>query len=1346
MRTAAEDQVPADRAAFGELYPTAAQKQILQIEKAYPGQGICHIGGLVKLGKGYTEEMLREALEILMEEVPVLRLRLVSGTKLIFGEPSVSLKYTEYLNEKAASAWLRRPFGDGKAEGPPPLAEFLWNKDPEDMLYLWTKMHHVLLDSCGFALCAQRLWSILTDVRSVKLRGAGSPALPEENRPVQPDLRYLNMMRHASELSERGERWLKEQIPDTDPAEWQLHLPSYTDPQADRVRKVLPDELCRKLLAEQAQQNLSPEILIAAALSIYRTRITGKSAFAFGRSMMNRRKKEMDLPGMMANTLPVFLSAEDGDSFRDICRQLKSRFYSMMRWSDLDLEQFRERNGISGPWYDVMLTYRPWRLIPHLTEHTSGSRGIAEQKEILPAAMELPLRIFIDELEEETFADDGEPALRHSGEKRSEKKTIRFRLDYQYQTCCYKRKEIEALHLRLMTILEQGMLGRKAGEICILSEEDQKVWDRLNDTDEPLPGKSVLQKIEEWAVKAPDRTACQRCRTAGPDDKADRLTYSQLDHLAARLACAMADRGTGRGHTVGIRMEDPLLVPPACLGVWKTGASFLPVSIRENAERVQKIQKDCDLFLTDRLFNEMTAGVSAEKTGWDAGADGVPAGSFSLSDPAYQMYTSGSSGEAKLAVISHRSLACRLDWMERKYHCADGVLQKAAVTFDVSVWEYFLPLMAGGCCYLLSEEEKRDPGIILQCMQRYPVRTVHFVPSMLGIWLRYIQERKADLPRLQHVFSSGEALSASLADQVFRILPGVRLHNLYGPTECTIDVSWHECTKGEKEIPIGRPVSNTRLQILDAKKRLLPPGICGELSVAGALVGMGYRHGAGGYREEGGTDPGTGSEIRNRVYDTGDLAVLEPEGEICYRGRKDSQKKVRGMRIDLQQIETILCSRAGIIGAAADLDGSRIIAYYSAEKEDPGLERYLREFLPYYSVPSELIFVRDIPTGPNGKLDRKALRRLSAGRANGRMKEGPDSSLEGSAGTSRNKSWNKYQDKNRNKSLSGNLDTGFETGLENGAGYRAEQKFLKKVLLKIISRDLGAEISEKDNYFLAGADSLMTARWALELEKKGYTAHVTDFYRNPTVQTLAKALKRLAGQEADRSEDPGLLWLERRGTDRLVIAFPYAGGSGREYLRLAKRLGKQGVDVCLMKRAAQEPDLSRYRQIVLAGYCTGTVQAIRQGRHLERSGISPAGLVLCAAVPPSAFLRAAGSPWDRLSDHLLQRIVGRLHGKGYILPAEQVKPFRKDAAEFFDFFKEEKAAGNTARELPSWPVRILLGEKDPLTFPASFMQRRWQRFSSLPVQPHILRGEGHFFLERRSGRIEKEIMSLLNRS
>lgn len=412
------------------------------------------------------------------------------------------------------------------------------------------------------------------------------------------------------------------------------------------------------------------------------------------------------------------------------------------------------------------------------------------------------------------------------------------------------------------------------------------------------------------------------------------LTYAELDARTDRLARALAALGAGPETVVAVSVPRSVELVVALYAVHRTGAAYLPLDPGHPAERVALMAEDA------RPLTVLTADDIRELSARDTAGDHPLPPPHPL-NTAYVIYTSGSTGRPKGVAVPHRAIVNRLRWMQDRYPLGadDGVLQKTPADFDVSVWEFFWPLSVGARLVLAAPGGHRDPRYLAELIRSRQVTTVHFVPSMLRLFLD--EPAAAACTGLRRVFASGEALPGELRDRFFPVLGGAELHNLYGPTEAAVDVSHWECRADDPPgaVPIGRPVWNTGLRVLDTDLRPVEPGATGELHITGVQLARGYVN-----RPDLTADrflPDPYGPPGSRMYRTGDLARPRPDGVIEYVGRTDHQVKVRGMRVELGEVEAVLAGLPGV-GAAAvvarpdETGGARLAAYLVPDAREAG--------------------------------------------------------------------------------------------------------------------------------------------------------------------------------------------------------------------------------------------------------------------------------------------------------------------------------------------------------------------------------------------------------------------------
>jgi amino acid adenylation domain-containing protein len=475
----------------------------------------------------------------------------------------------------------------------------------------------------------------------------------------------------------------------------------------------------------------------------------------------------------------------------------------------------------------------------------------------------------------------------------------------------------------------------------------------------------------------------------------ERITYRELNRRANRLARRLQSLGVAPEVRVALCLERSSDLPLAILAVLKAGGAYVPLDPRYPRERLELMVQDAApaVLVTRRELAGEIAGAARRilcledlvGEGSSAGEDENPYSGAVPDNLAYVIYTSGSTGRPKGVTISHRAINNRLLWMQSAFPLEprDRVLQKTPFSFDASIWELFVPLMFGARLVMARPGGHQDSGYMVAAIERYGITVLQLVPSMLGAFLA--EPGLAGCTSLRRVFCGGEALSRELQDRLLARLP-VELQNLYGPTEAAIDASCHPCGRdrrdeGEAVLPIGRPLANMRIYLLDSRGGLAPQGVPGELHIGGVGLTRGYLNRPDLTAERLVPDPFDGL-AGERLYRTGDLARHREDGVIEFLGRIDQQVKVRGFRIEPGEIEAALTQhpevRDAVVVVREDHPGDlRLVAYFVPQQgRDPGvagLRELLAGKLPEHMVPGSFVRLEVLPALPNGKVDRSAL-------------------------------------------------------------------------------------------------------------------------------------------------------------------------------------------------------------------------------------------------------------------------------------------------------------------------------------------------------------------------------------
>ncbi|WP_447007588.1 amino acid adenylation domain-containing protein [Saccharothrix isguenensis] len=696
---------------------------------------------------------------------------------------------------------------------------------------------------------------------------------------------------------------------------------SEASPRHGRHRVRLPVELSAALVAEARRRGLTLSTVLHGAWGLLLGALTGRADVVYGTTVAGRPAEVPgieDAVGLFINTVPVRQRWQGGDSLAAVFQRFQDEQTRLLDHHHLGLAEIQRVTG-HGELFDTLVVVENF---PDVVDDVE----VRDQVHYPLALVVLP------------------------GDR------IELRLKHRLPDA-----EVAALADRLVRLLTAFATtpDRPVARLDLVSAQESEWFADLNATAVDVPAGTLVSRIEAQAARTPDAVAVIYDGTT--------LTYAELDRRATALARRL--RADNAGDVVAVAVPRSVELVVALLGVLKSGAAYLPLDLDYPAERIEFMLAD----------SGATTVVCPEDCTEDCPGETAPDVELPTphpDHPAYLIYTSGSTGRPKGVVVTHRAIVNRLAWMQHEYGLAadDRVLQKTPSSFDVSVWEFFWALCEGAAVVLAEPDGHRDPAYLADLIRRERITTLHFVPSMLAAFLGApeVHESARWSASLRRVFSSGEALTGDVAFRWLE-LTAVPLHNLYGPTEAAVDVTYFEYDAApDPAVPIGRPVWNTRLHVLDPFLRPVPTGVPGELYLAGVQLALGYHGRTGLTAERFVADPF--GEPGSRMYRTGDLVVRRPDGVIAYLGRTDRQVKVRGNRIELGEVESALVKLPGVHRAAVIARDGRLLGYVTPAGVDlDALKVGIAQALPAAMVPHALVALPDFPLTPSGKLDQDAL-------------------------------------------------------------------------------------------------------------------------------------------------------------------------------------------------------------------------------------------------------------------------------------------------------------------------------------------------------------------------------------
>ncbi|MDQ9573144.1 amino acid adenylation domain-containing protein [Serratia marcescens] len=973
---------------------------------------------------------------ITREDRPQVQILPANGLPLAFHDLRRHPAQADTLCRQAAT----QPFD--LTQGPLVRAALIRLAD-EEHLFLLT-CHHIVSDGWSTGILLRELGALYGALR----RGDADPLPPLTLQ--YPDYaawqrRYLTPERLAAQAQYWRETLIGAPALLTLPTD--RPRPTVQSFSGGEVPIAIDAELTQALRQFSRQHGGTLFMTVLAAWSLVLARMAGQQELVIGTPEANRGRLETEsLVGFFVSTLALRIDLRDDPDLPTLIARIRHAVLAARENRDLPFEQVVElvnppRHLGYTPLFQVMLAWQDGSVrdipLPGLQAELAGLEYSA-------AKFDLTLDL----------ADTGEGI---SG-------TLNF------ATALFDRATAERYGVYLVQALRAMTLNspRSVSHIDLLPPaEREHLLHGWNRTERDYPLDQTLAALFEQQVR---RTPHATALVSGTES----LSYAQLNARANRLAHALIARGVGPDSRVAVCAERGLNMVTALFGILKAGGAYVPLDPAYPGERLQYILQDADpvLLLADAagraaLGEPATPQLALEAALPETLSAENPAPRAQASHLAYVIYTSGSTGKPKGAMNEHRGVVNRLVWMQEAYGltAADTVLQKTPFGFDVSVWEFFWPLMVGARLVMAKPEGHKDPDYLSRAIEQYGVTTLHFVPSMLQSFLADGQAATR-CGQVVRVMCSGEALPAALVAEFYRRLPQAELHNLYGPTEAAVDVTaWHCSREADRvSVPIGRPIANTRIYLLDERGQPVPLGAVGELYIGGVQVARGYLNRPELTAERFLSDPFAPG---GRMYRTGDVARYLANGDIEYLGRNDQQVKIRGFRIECGEIEAVLAThpavREAVVDARAVGDDKRLVAWVvpAADVAEETLAGALRQHvsaaLPDYMVPSAWVVVAALPLSPNGKLDRRAL---------------PE-----------------------------------PQGAQSQAAYEAPQGEHETLLAAIWRELLNVErVGRHDNFFELGGHSLLAVKLMAQLRRAGWGANVQTLFSTPTLSALAQAM------------------------------------------------------------------------------------------------------------------------------------------------------------------------------------------------------------------------------------------------
>ena len=1087
----------------------------------------------------------------------------LSVTDLSSLPPSVSEAEAEML----ATEETQRPFD--LVSGPLIRARLMRLKANEQVLLV--TMHHIISDGWSQTVLLNELGALYESA----VAGRISP-LPELS------IQY-------ADFAEWQRNWLHGEVLDQQLDYWRKHLsgaPPSLELPADRPRPAvqsfngerysfaLSRDLTARLLELSRREDATPFMTLLAAFYVLLYRYTGQADIVVGTPVANRNRQELEsLIGFFVNTLALRVDLSGNPTFRELLARVREVALGAYAYQDLPFEMLVEelspaRDASRNPIFQVMFAFQ------------NTPDPAARQLELNISPVEVKTARAQFDLMLDVTAVDGQ-----------------FYVTLVYNTDLFDALTIQQTAERFKVLLA-GVVhgaGRRISTLPLLTAPElRRLLVEWNDAGKELVDEVRIHRLfEQQAERTPESIAHVF--------EERRVTYEELNQQANKLAHYLRAAGVGPESFVGLMLERSPEMIVALLAILKAGGVYVPLDPASPPVRLSYMLDDAriSVLVTDRRLatrlplsqNVRVVAIDDDEIAKRVGSN--PPLRTSGDNAAYVIYTSGSTGAPKGVVLAHKSVCNQIAAMARSFNIGPEscVLQFASLGFDASVFEIFTALTTGARLCLVSRETMLSGGRLIEYVQKQNVTAAMLPPSLLALLA------PEEWPELKTAISAGERCPADIAARWSR---GRRFFNAYGPTETTIVVAVYEHNRVRaSDTPIGRPIGNAQLYLLDPFLNPVPIGATGELHIGGGAVGRGYLNRPGLTAEKFIPNPFS-TEPGARLYKSGDLACYLPDGNIRFLGRRDEQLKVRGFRIEPGEIEATLKEHPDITDAAVVADeDQRLVAYVTGNQvNEEELRILVRQRLPDYMVPSFFVSLAELPLTPNGKVDRIGLRARIRTRLERVERIGPRDSLE------------------------------------------AE-------LARIWEELLHVEPDVRDNFFDLGGHSLLVMSLLSRVERvTTKRLHVVDIFQAPTIESLALLLR---GAE-DRSAAGPLVAMQPHGSLTPVFFVHPAGGSVGSYFSLARALGPERPFYALEGTLAgdtRQVELVAKNYVeairavrpdgpyILGGWSSGGIVAFEMARQLQACDAEVALVVLLDSMPPGTLAAV-----DRLS--LLAGFAGNL--------------------------------------------------------------------------------------------------------
>ena len=874
----------------------------------------------------------------------------------------------------------------------PPLMRLTWIRRSDDAFFLVWCYHHLVLDGWSASLVLQEVLQNYTRITQ------STPDLAQEEVDTNGDsadlikshdaLRETSVSPYSAYIA-----WLRRQSTGSAEEFWRSHLndieqfsvlqsirgdsqPEDVSQGMDELEWTLSESEAQKLRDFAHNHSLTLNSILLGVLGLLFARYNDSRSVVVGTTVAGRPPElpgSTSMVGLFINTLPVRIQIRPNAKSTDWLTEFQEQQAETSEFEHVSLRDIQQWTNNGQRLFDCLFVFESYPVPTATALSKKGSRleGIEFDE-----WTHLPLTLLV-----------------------TEDKKICLRAKYLRQEL--NKADIEQLLNHYSRLLIEVVCRPDASlsELAMLSESERDQINSWNATDHTWQS-SAKTLLDLTHTASTLEAEAVRYSTTGSDgaQSTDAVSYRELHQRAGAVADVLTQYGVRPESRVGVYLERGVQLPVATLAILKAGATYVPFDPNDPEQRLSAILEQVGptviLMATSQHLVPLKTDIPCIDLDEPAKLSANQPSPIKIhpENSAYIIHTSGTTGLPKGVVNTHSGIVNRLLWMQRHFRLTeqDRVLQKTPVGFDVSVWELFWPLISGATLVMAEPGRHKDVAYLTNLIQQERITTLHFVPPMLDAFLEDPDARQCDT--LRRVICSGESLSHATQKRFFEVLPQVELHNLYGPTEAAIDVTAWKCSPlDNRTVPIGHPIANTSIHLLDRDLNEVPIGVEGDLYIGGQNLARGYLQRAALSADAFIPNPLRSSEstatTSETLYRTGDRGCYRSDGAIEFLGRSDHQVKLRGNRIELSEIETALTRLASVRQALVILHSPKsgddqLVAYLVVSNppdeqfmENPAavLNHHLRELLPAVMIPSHYIVLSQLPLRSNGKVDRSKL-------------------------------------------------------------------------------------------------------------------------------------------------------------------------------------------------------------------------------------------------------------------------------------------------------------------------------------------------------------------------------------